>query len=58
MKRNAILDTIRSMAATCGAHGRLYNFLSSGSYEAEETLQELEAQNFADPMDLIFAIEC
>lgn len=57
MKREQILETIRSLAMSQGFYGRLYNDLMSDPEYCEEAMAFLEAQNFKDPVDLILCIE-
>lgn len=57
MKREQILDTIRSLAMSQGFYGRLYNDLMSDPDYCDETMDFLEAQNFKDSLDLILCIE-
>lgn len=58
MSRKEILDTIKSLAMGQGFYGRLYNFLTNGSEEAEKALDELEEQQFANALDMVLYIEC
>ena len=57
MKREQILETIRSLSMSQGFYGRLYNDLMSDPEYCEEAMAFLEAQNFKDPVDLILCIE-
>lgn len=57
MKREQILETIRSLSMSQGFYGRLYNDLMSDPEYCEETMAFLETQNFKDPVDLILCIE-
>ena len=57
MKREQILETIRSLVMSQGSYGRLYNDLMSDPEYCEEVMTFLEAQNFKDPNELIFCIE-
>ena len=57
MNRKEILDTIKLLSAGQGFYGRLYNFLTNGSEEAENALDELEEQQFADAVDMVLFIE-
>ena len=57
MKREQILETIRSLAMSQGFYGRLYNELMSNPEYCEEAMAFLEAQNFKDTVDLILCIE-
>ena len=57
MKREQILETIRSLSMSQGFYGSLYNDLMSNPEYCDEVMTFLEAQNFKDPIDLIFCIE-
>ena len=59
MNRTQICDTIKDLACSQGFYGRLLNQL----YELPEedynkVMEELEAQHFNDPLDLILYLEC
>ena len=58
MNKEQILDTIRSLAASQGFYGRLYNALTNGSEQAEEFLATMEEQNFGDVVDMVLWLEC
>lgn len=58
MDREKILDAIRSLAASQGFYGRLYNSLTDGSEEADEFLTTMEKQNFGDVVDMVIWLEC
>ena len=58
MNRQQILEAIKSLAASQGFYGRLYNALTNGTEEAEEALETLERQNFADVVDMVLWLEC
>lgn len=58
MNREQILDAIRSLAASQGFYGRLYERLTDGSEEAEDALTLMEAQNFGDVVDMVMWLEC
>lgn len=58
MKRDEILETIRSLAQSQGSYGRLLQDLENMPKELSEAiLTDLEAQNFKDAVDLIMYIE-
>ena len=57
MNKEQILDTIRSLAASNGFYGRLYNFLTDGSEQADEFLAAMEEQNFGDAVDMVMWLE-
>lgn len=57
MERNEILKAIKSLAASQGFYGRLYNKLIDGSDASEEILNKLEEQNFSDVVDMIMWLE-
>lgn len=57
MSREDILTAIQSLAKSQGSYGRMYQFLTSGSEEAENMLQDLEDQCFGDTVDMIMYIE-
>lgn len=57
MKREQILETIRSLAMSQGFYDRLYNDLMSNPEYCDEVMTFFEAQNFKDPIDLILCIE-
>lgn len=57
MKREEILETIRSLAKSQGFYGRLYETIADGSEEAEDFLTLLEEKNFADAVDLVLYFE-
>ena len=57
MKREQILETIRSLAMSQGFYSRLYNDLMSNPEYCDEVMTFLETQNFKDPIDLILCIE-
>lgn len=58
MNKEQILDAIRSLAASQGFYGRLYNALTDGSDSAEEALDLMEEQNFGDVVDMVMWLEC
>lgn len=51
MKRDEILEVLRSLAMGQGFYGRLLNSLD------ENSLAYLEAQNFKDEVDLVLFLE-
>lgn len=53
MKRNEILSVIRNFAMSQGFYGRLYEQL----VDNDEALEYLEAQNFSEPLDIVFFFE-
>ena len=57
MDREKILDAVLMLARSQGFYGRLYEFLTSGTDEAENMLQEMEAQNFKDTLDMVLWLE-
>ena len=58
MKRDEILETIRSLAQSQGSYGRLLQDLENMPKELYNTVMaDLEAQNFKDAVDLIMYIE-
>ena len=58
MNKEQILNAIRSLAASQGFYGRLYNALTNGSEQAEEFLATMEEQNFGDVVDMVMWLEC
>ena len=58
MKRDEILETIRSLAQSQDSYGRLLQDLENMPKELSEAiLTDLEAQNFKDAVDLVLYIE-
>ena len=57
MNREQILSTIKDLAMSQGLYGRMYEFLTSGTDEAEDALTILEEQNFGDAVDMVIFIE-
>ena len=55
MNREQILSAIKGLAMSQG--GRMYEFLTSGTDEAEDALTILEEQNFGDAVDMVMFIE-
>ena len=53
MSREEILSAIKNLARSQGSYGRMYQFLTSGSEEAEDMLQDLEDQCFTDTIDMV-----
>lgn len=56
MKRNEIMDTIKTLARSQGFYGRLYNSIEN-SDNKDAALAYLENQNFRDSFDLIMFFE-
>lgn len=58
MKREEILDLIKSLARSQGYYGRLYNAWTSASEEDQQAMKEyLESKNFKSGLDFILALE-
>ena len=57
MSREEILSTIKNLSRSQGSYGRMYQFLTSGSDEAEDMLQDLEDQCFTDTIDMVMYLE-
>ena len=57
MSREEILSAIKNLARSQGSYGRMYQFLTSGSEEAEDMLQDLEDQCFTDTIDMVMYLE-
>lgn len=61
MKREQILDTLKSLAQSQGFYSRLYNSLcevkNSNPDVYESVMQKLENQNFKDPVDVVMFFE-
>ena len=57
MSREEILSSIKNLARSQGSYGRMYQFLTSGSEEAEDMLQDLEDQCFKDTIDMVMYLE-
>ena len=58
MNRNAIMETIRSLALSQGFYGRLYRQLEDLDDETyDEVMQELEEKNFKDVVELVLFLE-
>ena len=53
MDRSQILNTIESLAMSQGFYGRLLMDI----HEDESILDEMEAQNFSDPVDMVMWLE-
>lgn len=62
MKREEILNIIKSLAKSQGFYGRLYMDVlyaqNNHPEEYEEFMSELERKNFKDPVDLVIFLEC
>jgi hypothetical protein len=58
MKREQIENTLQSLAMSQGLYGRLLNQIYSlPEEEQEQVWQNLEEQNFKEPLDLVLYIE-
>lgn len=58
MKREEIMETIKTLASSQGLYSRLYRDLMALDEEKyNEVMTELESQNFKDAVDLIMFIE-
>lgn len=57
MKKEEILQAIRSLAASQGFYGRLLIILTSDEPDAVAYLEYLEEQNFKDTVDLVMFLE-
>lgn len=58
MKREEIMETIKSLASSQGLYGRLYrDLMELDEDEYDEVMTELESQNFKDRVDLVMFIE-
>jgi len=58
MKRNEIIEWIKSLACSQGFYGRLLQAINElDNNDKNAFFEHLEAQNFADPVDLIMYIE-
>ena len=58
MKREEIMETIKSLAGSQGFYGRLYrDLMELDEDEYDEVMTELESQNFKDGVDLVMFIE-
>lgn len=58
MKREEIMETIKSLASSQGLYGRLYrDLMELDEGEYDEVMTELESQNFKDGVDLVMFIE-
>lgn len=57
MNRTEILNAIKSLSMSQGMYGRMYEKLTDGSTESEVALDIMEAQNFADVVDMVLFIE-
>ena len=62
MKINDIMNTIKTLSASQGFYGRLLAQLEDikeNDVERWELIKnELEAQNFTEPLDVVFYFEC
>ena len=58
MNRTQIMNTIGTLANSQGFYSRIYNYLLSlNEDDLNEILDELEAQNFADAVDMVLYFE-
>jgi hypothetical protein len=58
MKREEIMETIKSLASSQGLYSRLYrDLMELDEDEYDEVMTELESQNFKDGVDLVMFIE-
>lgn len=58
MNRTQIMNTIGTLANSQGFYSRIYNYLLSlDEDDLNEVLDELEAQNFADAVDMVLYFE-
>lgn len=57
MKKEEILEMVKSLASSQGFYTRLYQYLSEGSEESEDYLNMLEEKNFKDTVDLVLYFE-
>ena len=59
MKREEIMETIKTLASSQGLYSRLYRDLMALDEDTyNEVMTELESQNFQNAVDLIMYIEC
>lgn len=59
MKREEIMETIKTLASSQGLYSRLYrDLMALDEDEYNEVMTELESQNFQNAVDLIMYIEC
>lgn len=58
MKREEIIETIKSLASSQGFYDRLYgDLMELDEDEYDEVMTKLESQNFKDGVDLVMFIE-
>lgn len=61
MKMNEIISTIKSLAQSQGFYGRLLGYLISvkdnDPDKYDRIVEELEGQNFKDPVDMVLYFE-
>lgn len=58
MKREEIMETIKTLASSQGLYSRLYrDLMALDEDKYNEVMTELESQNFKDAVDLIMFIE-
>ena len=59
MKREEIMETIKTLASSQGLYSRLYrDLMELDEDKYNEVMTELESQNFKDGIDLVMYIEC
>lgn len=59
MKFDEILDVIRKLSMSQGFYGRLLRDIQSLDEDSLVEFKEvLEAQNFKEPLDVVFYFEC
>ena len=59
MKREEIMETIKSLASSQGLYSRLYrNLMELDEDKYNEVMTELESQNFQNAVDLVMYFEC
>ena len=59
MKREEIMETIKTLASSQGLYSRLYrDLMALDEDKYDEIMTELESQNFQNAVDLIMYIEC
>ena len=57
MDKEQILKAVRSLSFSQGIYSRLYEFLTNGSEDGKELLEEMVKQDFKDPVDLVIWFE-
>ena len=59
MKREEIMETIKTLASSQGLYSRLYrDLMALDEDKYDEIMTELESQNFQNAVDLIMYMEC